>query len=89
MIAGDIGGVLIPRSKTNADDFADIASLWTGITIDDYKRVAAKTGSPGVVVFAAGGNKASLLRQLLASREQLISYLVIDTELAMVLEKLL
>jgi DNA-binding transcriptional regulator LsrR (DeoR family) len=91
-IVGDLGGAIIPRINADRKIFDDIASLWTGITLDDYRRVGREAhdhSTPGVVVFAIGGTKATLIHHLLSNEAGIISHLIIDHELAMCLDKLL
>jgi DNA-binding transcriptional regulator LsrR (DeoR family) len=86
--AGDIGGVLIPReglSKADNRAFQRISSLWTGITLEHYRRVAAAANvprdHPGVMLCACGRNKANIVRALVA-RVRVVNTLIVDDTLA-------
>jgi hypothetical protein len=81
---GDVGGVLLPRSEYPKPEevqlLKEIAGLWTGITYDQYRRVALNGDRHrGVVVFAMGVNKARIVYR--AIRAGLINHLVCDEAL--------
>lgn len=82
---GDVGGVLIPnpRPEFNADEFNEIASLWTGIQRKDFQRIAGQAkdlGRPGVIVVAAGENKKAIVFELV--KQKLVNELIVDQSLA-------
>jgi len=91
---GNIGGVLIKRSKLApaADEkFERIAATWIGVSEEDLKNVVASSASkrkkkPGVVVLAIGANKAEIVRAVVS--RGLVSELFVDQELATKLAEL-
>ena len=92
---GDLGGVVISKdgrfTKVQQKAFAALRELWTGIRIEDFRRVseAAKgNGHPGVILSAIGAHKADLTLAL-TCRERLVNHLVIDETLAGRLSELL
>jgi DNA-binding transcriptional regulator LsrR (DeoR family) len=93
LIAGDVGGVLIPKSGLSPGDAAllsEINMMWTGITMDHLLRLAAKAtqnATPGVVVIAIGRERAGVVREMIS--QQLINQLIIDWDLAKTLEPLI
>jgi len=90
---GDIGGVLIPRPSLSArkrQRFDEIARLWTGMQLGDYRRIAhaaelkrtsGSAGPPGVIVCAFGANKARIV-DVLVTRTRVVNHLLIDHALA-------
>ena len=91
---GDVGGVLIQKdggfSKAQQKAFAALRDLWTGIRIDDFRRVSAsarENGRPGVILSAVGANKADITLAL-TCRERLVNHLIIDETLATRLSEL-
>jgi DNA-binding transcriptional regulator LsrR (DeoR family) len=87
LVAGDIGGVLIPRRNLPAAERREVAALngmWTGITRAHLERIATDAdakGRPGVVVACMGGSdRAEIVAE--AVRCGLINVLIIDAELA-------
>jgi DNA-binding transcriptional regulator LsrR (DeoR family) len=93
---GDIGGALLPLWDPTAaqrEEFRNISERWTGLTVDHCRRIAeAAAGHPeggpaGVVVAAAGDNKARVL--LDAVDRGLVNHALIDQTLADELAKIL
>ena len=84
---GDMGGVMTQKpglTKAQEKTFAALRDLWTGIGIDDFRRIstAAKAnGRPGVILCAVGANKAAITLAL-TCRENLVNQLIIDETLA-------
>lgn len=93
LIAGDIGGILIPKpglSRSDAELLSAINAMWTGITMAQLSQLAEKAtrnDTPGVVVIAIGRERAEIVRELISQR--LINQLVIDWDLAKALEELI
>jgi DNA-binding transcriptional regulator LsrR (DeoR family) len=91
---GDIAGVLIGKdglTKTQAKDLDTIRKLWTGIRIEQLRRISANarnSGHPGVILCALGANKADIVLAA-AIREKLVNHLIIDETLAARLQELL
>lgn len=89
---GDLGGVLVPRKKLTVEgkkEFERISSLWTGITLEHYRKTATRAAGlatsqakeiPGVVVFAIGNNKAEIVHEIV--KAGLVNRIVIDLDLA-------
>ena len=92
LIAGDVGGILIPKPGLSATDrrqVDEINAMWTGITKDHLSRLALRAGSAGtagVVVAAIGRERADIVAELI--RLEMINELIIDWDLANALEKL-
>lgn len=90
LIAGDVGGVLIPKSGLSPGDaalLAEINAMWTGITMDHLSWLAgnaAQNGTPGVVVIAIGRERAEVIYEMIS--QHLVNQLVIDWDLANALE---
>ncbi len=93
IIAGDIGGILIPKRDATAAEIArvdELNSMWTGITRAHLSRIAirsAATGGAGVVVAAIGRDRAGILAELI--RYEMANELIVDWDLANALEKAL
>lgn len=92
LVAGDIGGVLLPRPGLSAKGRQEVAALnamWTGATLAHYERIAraaARMSRPGIVVLSIGGDgRAEIIAE--AVRHGLIGVLVIDRSLAEALAK--
>lgn len=92
---GDLGGVVISKdgrfTKAQQKAFAALRALWTGIRIEDFRRVseaARGNGHPGVILSAIGAHKADLTLAL-TCRERLVNHLIIDETLAGRLSELL
>ncbi|HEY6137685.1 MAG TPA: hypothetical protein VI670_07975 [Thermoanaerobaculia bacterium] len=89
---GDIGGAIIPAqhpTRAQQRQYDIVASCWTGITVDHYKRIAAdavRNGRPGVIVAAIGSSKAEIVLEVV--RLGLVNELIIDHALAERLEAL-
>lgn len=92
---GDIGGVLIPKdgifTKAQEKMFSAWRRLWTGIRIEQLRRISAdakNSDRPGVILVAIGANKAQIV-QALTCRERVVNHLIIDESLAARLQELL
>jgi len=86
LVAGDIGGVLIPRRTLNAAGRREVDSLnamWTGMKRAHLERIAknaARDNHPGVIVVSVGGaDRAEIIAEAL--RCGLVNELIIDREL--------
>lgn len=83
---GDIGGALIPQSglsRSQKERLRSITESWTGITLEQCKRIASKadnSGKPGVIVLAIGKNKANVVLEIV--KQRLVNELIIDHDLA-------
>lgn len=95
LAVGDIGGVLIPKdgifTKAQEKMFSAWRRLWTGIRIEQLRRISAEAmtnGRPGVILVAIGANKADIV-QAVVCREKLVNHLIIDETLAARLQELL
>jgi len=93
LIAGDVGGILIPRPGASADEARQVDELnamWTGITKEHLARLAMRSagvGGAGVVVAAIGRERAAIVAEMI--RLEMINELIIDWDLANALETLL
>lgn len=94
LVAGDIGGVLLPRpnvSRVGAREVDALNNMWTGVTRAHYERIAVqaeRTKRPGVIVVSFGGaERAETIAE--AVRCGLVNELVIDRQLADALTKVL
>ncbi len=92
---GDIAGVLIPKdgefTKAQEKMFSAWRRLWTGIRIEQLRRISAcakNSDRPGVILVAIGANKADIV-QAVVCREKLVNHLIIDETLAARLQELL
>lgn len=86
LVAGDIGGVLIPRRTLDAAGRREVDSLnemWTGMKRAHLERIAknaARGNHPGVIVVSIGGTgRAEIIAEAL--RCGLVNELIIDREL--------
>jgi DNA-binding transcriptional regulator LsrR (DeoR family) len=96
-VAGDIGGVIIPKSEISADDNRHILEMndnWTGVRLEHLIRCAAAAQRagftrkrPGVVLLALGANRLKVVLRCIELG--LVNELVIDKELADRLEEYL
>lgn len=90
LIAGDVGGILIPRRGASAQEIdlvEQINSMWTGITREQLTNVAkrsARSGGSGVIVAAVGRERAPIIAELI--RLEMINELIVDWDLAKALE---
>jgi hypothetical protein len=86
LFVGEMGGVLIP--KPDAPPWAGLfQKLWTGITLDQIRKCAARRKSPGVILYSVAETDASRVFELL--RLNLVNELVVGKRLAATLEQLL
>lgn len=85
----DIAGVLLRPPKVNGERIMKtVRERWRGVTMEDLRRCAAKArdrATGGVVVVAAGANKAETLWDCI--REQLVSHVLVDRGLLLAFEK--
>lgn len=93
LIAGDVGGILIPKPDLPPDavrQVDELNAMWTGITKEHLARIAiraAGVGGAGVVVAAIGRERARIVVEMI--RLEMINELIIDWDLANALEALL
>lgn len=86
LVAGDIGGVLIPKPGLDAAGRRDVDGLnamWTGVKLKHLQRIAQQAerrGRPGVIVVSLGDNRAEIIAE--AVRCDLINELIVDRPLA-------
>jgi DNA-binding transcriptional regulator LsrR (DeoR family) len=84
LVAGDVGGVLLPRGASARARIGQLNAMWTGITRDDLERIADRgarsPSAPGVLVVAIGAKKCEIVGEALA--RGLCTELLIDRELA-------
>jgi DNA-binding transcriptional regulator LsrR (DeoR family) len=92
LVAGDIGGVLIPRQGLGDDERQKIqrmnAEKWTGVKQDDLERCARealRNGRPGIVVLAIGAARREVVQRCVELN--LVNELLVDQELAAELER--
>lgn len=91
LIAGDIGGILIPKSGASPSEVRQVDELnamWTGITREHLARVAMRAGGgggAGVVVAAIGRERAAIVAEMISL--EMVNELIIDWDLANALEK--
>jgi DNA-binding transcriptional regulator LsrR (DeoR family) len=83
LVAGDVGGVLIPRPGLDARGRKEVDALnamWTGVKREHLERIArdaARTTRPGVIIVAMGGeDRAEIIAE--AIRHGLVNELIID-----------
>lgn len=94
LVAGDMGGVLLPRRSLSPRDRKEVAALnamWTGATLAHYERIAKaaqRSSRPGIVLLSIGGEgRAEIVAEVI--RHGLVNELVIDSALAEALTKVL
>jgi len=93
LVAGDIGGVLIPKPGLNAQSRRDVAALnamWTGVTLKHLQRIAQqaeRNQRPGVIVVSVGADRAEIIAE--AVRCGIVNELIVDRTLADALARLL
>jgi DNA-binding transcriptional regulator LsrR (DeoR family) len=86
LVAGDIGGVLLPKrglNKQGRDDVENLNAMWTGVKLKHLQRVAQQADRrkrPGVIVVALGADRAEIVSE--AVQRGLINELIIDRPLA-------
>ena len=92
LIAGDVGGILIPKPDLSADavlQVNELNAMWTGITKDHLSRIAIRSagvGGAGIIVAAIGRERAGIVSEMI--RLEMINELIIDWDLANALEKI-
>lgn len=90
LVLGDIGGILIPRTKLGASQRAKIDrwnAAWTGVKFEHLRQVAESGRKPGVVVAAVSARKAEIVLEIV--KLKLVNELLIDQDLATAIVKLL
>lgn len=94
LVAGDIGGVLIPRRSLSALERREVLALnamWTGIRREHLERIATEASDsdrPGVIVASIGGEgRAETIAE--AVKCGLVNVLIIDPDLANALARVL
>ena len=85
LVAGDIGGVLIPRrSLADRREVQALNAMWTGARLEHLERIARqadRTRRPGVILVAVGvPGRAEIVAE--AVRWGLVNQLIIDRQLA-------
>ena len=86
LVAGDIGGVLIPRRTLKSRDrrrVDELNRMWTGATLSHFARVArqaARRNRPGVILVSMGDDRAEIVEEVV--RHGLVNELIIDRHLA-------
>ena len=86
LVAGDIGGVLLPRrglDKAAVGEVDELNRMWTGINRRHLARIARQadaTKRPGVIVVSCGADRAEIVTE--AVRCGLVNELIIDRQLA-------
>jgi len=87
LVAGDVGGVLIPRRSLDARGRREVDALnamWTGAKRSHLERIArqaARSTRPGIIVVSLGGDdRAEIIAE--AVRCGLVNELIIDRALA-------
>jgi len=93
LVAGDIGGVLLPRPGLDTKGLVEVQNLnqmWTGINRRHFERIARQadeTKRPGVIVVSCGHDRAEIVAEVV--RCGLVNELIVDRDLADKLAKLL
>jgi DNA-binding transcriptional regulator LsrR (DeoR family) len=93
LVAGDIGGVLLPKPGLNAAQRSSVEQLnamWTGVKLKHLQRIAQQAERrkrPGVIVVSTGADRAEIIAE--AVRCGLINELIVDRPLADALAKVL
>jgi DNA-binding transcriptional regulator LsrR (DeoR family) len=83
LVAGDLGGILIPRANLSPDEsrlVEDLNEMWTGLHIEHVRDIAERgfedPAISGVVVVALGAGRAGVILELI--RASLINEVIID-----------
>lgn len=93
LVAGDLGGVLLPKPGLDGRGRRDVAALnamWTGVTLKHLQRIAQqaqRNERPGVIVVSVGADRAEIIAE--SVRCGLVNELIIDRTLADALARLL
>ena len=93
LVAGDVGGVLIPKPGLDAAGRRDVDRLnemWTGVKLKHLQRIAQQAerrGRPGVIVVSLGDDRVEIIAE--AVRGGLINELIVDRPLADALARVL
>jgi DNA-binding transcriptional regulator LsrR (DeoR family) len=93
LVAGDIGGVVIPKPGLNAagrKEVDELAAMWTGVKLAHLERIALqadRTGRPGMILVALGSDRSEIVAE--AVRRGLVNELIIDRQLENALTRLL
>jgi DNA-binding transcriptional regulator LsrR (DeoR family) len=86
LVAGDVGGVLIPRRDLGTADRREVDVLndmWTGLKRSHLERIAhdaTRRKRPGVIVVSMGADRAGIIAE--AVRCGLVNVLIVDRPLA-------
>ena len=86
LVAGDVGGVLLPKPTLDAAGRRDadrLNAMWTGVKLKHLQRIAQQAdrrGRPGVIVVSLGDDRAEIIAE--AVRCGLINELIVDRPLA-------
>ena len=86
LVAGDIGGVLLPLpglGKAGLREVDELNRMWTGINRGHLARIARQadgTKRPGVIVVSCGADRAEIVAEVV--RCGLVNELIVDRELA-------
>ncbi|HMQ95115.1 MAG TPA: sugar-binding domain-containing protein [Amaricoccus sp.] len=83
LVAGDLGGILIPRANLSPDETRlvdDLNEMWTGLHLDHVRDIAARgdkdPATAGVVVVAVGAGRAGVILELI--RGNLVNEVIMD-----------
>lgn len=82
LVAGDLGGILIPRANLSSDEARlvnDLNDMWTGLHLAHVRDIAARGfehTAAGVVVVAVGAGRAGVILELI--RGTLVNEVIID-----------
>jgi DNA-binding transcriptional regulator LsrR (DeoR family) len=94
LVAGDLGGVLVPRPGLQARERKVVDALnemWTGAKLPHLERIArqaSRSTRPGIIVVAMGdADRAEIIAE--AVRHGLVNELIIDRTLAEALTRAL
>jgi len=86
LVAGDIGGVLLPKPDLDSAHRREVEALnamWTGVKLEHLQRIAQQADRrkrPGVIVVSLGADRAEIIAE--AVRCGLINELIVDRALA-------
>lgn len=83
LVAGDLGGILIPRTNLSPDESGlvnELNTMWTGLNIEHVSDIAVRgfkdPAISGVVVVALGAGRAGVILELI--RGNLVNEVIID-----------
>jgi hypothetical protein len=83
LVAGDLGGIVIPREKLTEKQCELIDRLnlhWNGVRLEHIRRCALEASDtrPGVILFARGAHRLEVVLQCI--RLNLVNHLIVDQE---------